>query len=110
MDNQDGELDITSDDKLWAMLAYIFSPLVPIILLLLEDKRNRPFIRAHLFQALLIGTAIYLLGSILTLVGIGLCIIGVGALVEIVFGIQAFQGKYVTIPVITDFLNRQGWV
>lgn len=39
--------EVTSDDKLWALLAYIFSPLVPIILMLMEDKKNRPFIKAH---------------------------------------------------------------
>ncbi len=33
--------DITSDDKLWAALAYVFSPLVPIILMLMEDKKNQ---------------------------------------------------------------------
>lgn len=37
----------SSDDRLMAALAYIFSPLVPIIFLLLDDKKNRPFIRAH---------------------------------------------------------------
>jgi hypothetical protein len=29
--------DITSDDKLWALLAYVLSPLIPIIILLMED-------------------------------------------------------------------------
>ena len=32
--------DITQDDKLWAALAYVFSPLVPIILMFMEDKKN----------------------------------------------------------------------
>ena len=36
-----GGMEITSDDKLWALLAYIFSPLVPIIILLMEDKKSR---------------------------------------------------------------------
>ena len=38
---------VTSDDKLWALLSYILSPIVPIILLLMEDKKNRPFIKYH---------------------------------------------------------------
>ena len=33
--------EITSDDKLWALLAYILSPLVPIIILVMEDKKNQ---------------------------------------------------------------------
>lgn len=43
--------EITSDDKLWALLSYILTPLVPIIVLLLEDKKNRPFIKVHAMQA-----------------------------------------------------------
>src|SRR3972149_3824243 len=45
----------TSDDRLWAALAYVFSPLVPIILLLWEEKKQRPFIKAHNMQALFLG-------------------------------------------------------
>ena len=47
--------DVSSDDKLWAALAYVFSPLVPIVLMLMEDKKNRPFIRSHNAQALVLG-------------------------------------------------------
>jgi len=38
-------LDLTDDDKLWALLSWIFSPIVPIIVLLLEDKKQRKFIK-----------------------------------------------------------------
>jgi hypothetical protein len=38
--------DITSDDKLWAALGYPI-PLVPIIVLLMEEKKERPFIKFH---------------------------------------------------------------
>ncbi len=47
--------EVTSDDKLMAALAYVFSPIVPVIFLLMEDKKNRPFIKAHNAQALAIG-------------------------------------------------------
>ena len=43
--------EISSDDRLMAALAYVFSPLVPIIFLLMEDKKNRPFIKAHVGRA-----------------------------------------------------------
>ena len=35
--------DVTSDDKLWAALAYVFTPIVPIIILVMADKKDRPF-------------------------------------------------------------------
>ncbi len=93
--------EITSDDKLWALLAYIFSPLVPIILMLMEDKKNRPFIKAHNAQALILG--------IIAVITSSFCI---GILVwfyMLYLGFQAYQGKTVEVPVITNFVKGQGW-
>ena len=53
--------DVTSDDKLWAALTYVFTPLVPIVILLLEDKKDRPFIKAHNMQALVWGVVFYVI-------------------------------------------------
>jgi len=102
--------NITSDDKLWALLAYLFTPLIPVILLLLQDKKERPFIKAHNFQALAFGIVAWVISGILSpVVGIG-CIIWVVALVfQIIWGIKAYKGEYVNIPVITDFVKKQGW-
>ncbi len=99
--------DVTSDDKLWALLAYILSPLVPIIILLMEDKKNRPFLKAHNAQALVAGIVVGVIMSIIAPLtcGIGLIIWAI----MIYWGIQAYQGKYVTIPVITDFVKNQKW-
>ena len=102
--------DVTSDDKLWALLAYILTPIVPVILMLMEDKKNRPFIRAHNAQALVWGLALYILSSVLVPVfGIGLCLGPIGFIVNIYWGIQAYNGKMVEIPVITNFVKTQGW-
>lgn len=38
MNQQFSPTDVTSDDKLWALLAYILTPLVPVIILLMPDK------------------------------------------------------------------------
>jgi uncharacterized protein len=93
--------EITSDDKLWALLAYIFSPLVPIIILVMEDKKNRPFLKAHNAQALILGIIMVITSTF--------CI---GLLVwfyQIYLGIQAYNGKTVEIPVITNLCKNQGW-
>jgi uncharacterized membrane protein len=93
--------EITSDDKLWAALTYVFAPLVPIILMLMEDKKNRPFIRAHNAQALILG--------IITIVTSGFC---VGILVwfyQLYLAYLAYQGKTVEVPVITNLCKQQGW-
>ena len=93
--------EITSDDKLWAALTYVFSPIVPIILMLMEDKKNRPFIRAHNAQALILG--------IITVITSGFC---VGILVwfyQLYLAYQVYQGKTVEVPVITKLCKDQGW-
>jgi len=103
--------DVTSDDKLWALLAYVFSPIVPIIILLMEDKKNRPFLKAHNMQALIWGIVNLVLGTILSTVlffcfgAPSIIIWAIGAY----WGYQAYQGKLVNIPVITDLVKNQGW-
>jgi uncharacterized membrane protein len=101
--------DITSDDKLWALLAYIFSPLIPIVVLLLEDKKKRPFIMYHSIQALVVGIVFALLWILIGWTLILACIPFLVWVVMIYWGIQAYQGNWVVIPVITNFVKNQGW-
>jgi uncharacterized membrane protein len=109
MENQP-TTEVTSDDKLWSLLAYILTPIVPIIIMLMEDKKNRPFIKAHNAQALVLGVVLWVINAILTpVLGIG-CITAIITLIIVIYyGIQAYNGKYITIPVITDFVKNQGW-
>ena len=91
--------DVTSDDKLWAALAYALSPIVPIIILLMPDKKDRPFIKAHNAQALVLG--------IITAVTSFACI---GILVwfyQLYCGYQAYQGQLIEIPIISNLVKSQ---
>jgi uncharacterized membrane protein len=107
--NMGSDMEITDDDKLWAMLAYILSPLVPIIILLIEEKKDRPFIKAHNMQALVLGLVSVVIATLLGWLVIPLCL-NLGIFIYAIYlGIQAFQGKMVTIPVITDLVKGQGW-
>lgn len=102
--------DITDDDKLWSLLSYIFTPLIPILMLLLEDKKARPFIKYNAMQALVFGAVYVILSTVLSFVFIG-CIIGLTGLgYSIYLGIKAYGGEYVEIPVVTDFCKNQGWI
>lgn len=102
--------DITSDDKLWALLAYILSPVVPIIILLMADKKDRPFLKAHNIQALIWGLLIWILGTVLSpLFFIGCIVTIVGLIFSIIWGLKANKGEYVTIPVISNLVKSQGW-
>lgn len=94
-------LEVTSDDKLWALLAYVLSPIVPIIILLMEDKKNRPYLKMHNIQALILG--------ILVVLTAGFCVGFIVWLYAVYCGVQAYNGKPVVIPVLTDFVKNQGW-
>ncbi|MCE1255384.1 MAG: DUF4870 domain-containing protein [Anaerolineae bacterium] len=103
MTNNSPVVDVTSDDKLWALLAYILTPVVPIIVLLMEDKKARPFIKAHNAQALVAGI-VYIILTAVTM--------GCGSILWLVFlywGIKAYQGNSVEIPVISNWVKSQGW-
>jgi uncharacterized membrane protein len=113
--------DITSDDKIWAALGYPIFP-IAIIMLLMEDKKKRPFIKYHAVQAL--GTNVLILiveilwgilSAILAAVtfGIGGVISCVAPLIWLVLiwpAILAYQGKYFEVPVITKFMRSQHWI
>jgi len=100
------DVSITDDDKLWALLSYILSPIVPIIVLLMEDKKNRPFIKYHAVQALAWGIFEIILGILV----VTSCLVLITFIAAIYWGIKAYQGEYVTIPVVTDFCRKQGWL
>ena len=104
MTEQPVNLEVTSDDKLWAALSYIpfIWPIIAIIVLLMEGKKNRPFIKYHAVQALAVGVAAFVLSF--------LCIGFLLGLYMFYLAYKAYQGEYEQVPVITDFIKNQGWV
>ena len=97
----------THEDRLWAALDYLFTPIVPVIVLLVADKRQRPFLRSHNGQALAIGVIqlgllvlSYLVGC-LTTVPMGLL-----AVIQIVCAVQAYQGKEFALPLVGGVAGR----
>ena len=102
--------ELTSDDKLWAALSYVFAPIVGIIVLLMEDKKNRPFVKFNAVQSIAASIVFWIVATIITTVTIGfggLCV-PVLWLVFLYWAYQAYQGQSVNIPVVTNFI-RQGW-
>ncbi|MCI0398937.1 MAG: DUF4870 domain-containing protein [Chloroflexi bacterium] len=97
-------MDITDDDKLWAALAWLplIWPIVAIIVMVMEDKKNRPFIKYNAVLSLLTG----LVGWILSSVCIGVVVL----LAMFYFAWQAYQGQMVNVPLLTNLAKKQGWV
>ena len=103
--------ELTSDDKLWAALGYPISPLA-VIALLMEDKKARPFIKYHAVQSIAVNIVLYVLIAIISVVtfGIGAICAPLFWLVILYPAYVAYQGKYLEIPVITNFLKKQNWI
>ncbi len=102
--------DVTSDDKLWAALGYPI-PIVAVIVLLMEDKKNRHFIKYHAIQSIALWIVYLVLGTIITLVtfGFGGICFAIVWLVFLYLAYLAYQGQLFKVPVITDFIKNQGW-
>lgn len=104
-------METTSDDKLWSALSYVFAPLIGIIVLLMEDKKSRPFIKFHAVQSIAASIAFWIVSTVLITVTIGfggLCV-PVLWLVFLYWAYKAYQGEMVNIPLITNFIKNQGW-
>lgn len=104
-------VDVMDDnDRYWAAAAWAFPILVPIIVLFfVEDRKDRPFIKHHMYQALFAGLVTWV--SYVLVAGFVGCvttplIIGY----RIYLGFQAFNGQLVNIPLVTDFCKSQGWI
>lgn len=101
--------EVTSDDKLWVLLSFLFTPIIPIVVLLMEDKKNRPFIKYHTIPTLILGLVEVVISIILGWIPIVNCFIPLIYIINILLGVKAYKGENVEIPVITNFAKQQGW-
>lgn len=107
--NQTTGSSITSDDKLWAALGYpIF--IIALIMLFVEGKKDRPFIKFHAVQALALNIVLWVVIIILSVTVILAICDPFLWLVMIWPAILAYQGKYFEVPVVTKFLRDQHWI
>ncbi|MDP1713667.1 MAG: hypothetical protein Q8L41_02890 [Anaerolineales bacterium] len=94
--------EISSDDKLWAMLGYLI-PLIALVVLFMEDKKNRPYVKFNAVQSLVATVVLSILSTVTC---------GFGAVLFLImlwWAYQAYQGQDVKIPMISDFIRKQGW-
>jgi len=119
--------EASADDKLLGGLAYlsqIIVPLiVPVIMLVSETSRARPFQKYHAVQSLgfLAAAIIYevlatIVFTILTAITGGClgCVLWLLFFVPIIpavyYAYLAYKGKRFEIPYITKFMREQGWL
>jgi uncharacterized membrane protein len=99
--------ETTQNDRLWAALSWIpISPVWPIlaiVALLMENTKDRPFVRYNAVVSIATG----IVAIILTIVTLG-----IGALIFLVFfywAYKAYQGDTVEIPWVSNFVRNRGW-
>ena len=63
--------EITDDDKLWALLSWI-TGVVAIVALLMEDKKDRPFIKYNAVMSLVVMVVITVLVGVISAITCGI--------------------------------------
>jgi uncharacterized membrane protein len=96
--------DVTSDDKLLALLSWLIWP-VALAMLLIDDKKSRPFIKYNAVLALAFAVVLYILGTI----SAG-ALFAIGSIYALVLAIKSYQGEWVQVPLLNDFVKKQGWI
>ena len=116
--------DLVENDKLMAALAYFLTPIVPVIILLVDTMKVRPFQRYHAVQALGFFVVGYVIGGVVLGIIFAVCsaiTLGLAALClwiifflplipAIYYAMIAYQGNYFEIPMVTQFMIQQGWL
>ncbi len=97
--------DADKDDRLWVLLSYIFWLIVPIIILVSEDRKNRPLQKFHAVQSLIFFAVSVITGFIL----IGACLSPLLYIYGLVIGFKVYQGEDLPVPYLSDFIHKQGW-
>jgi len=106
------DVEVSDDDKLWAMLSWIpwLGVILAIISLLIEPQKTRPFIRFHAVQSIGANIIIGIVSLVLGITILLSCIVPFLGLVTIYPAIKAYQGEWLELPWLTQFCKDQGWI
>lgn len=101
--------EVTSDDRLWVVLCFLLAPVLPIVTLFLDNRKDRPFIKYHTVPTIILGVVEGVVIGILQFIPVVNCIAPFIWILNVVYAIKANKGVNVDIPVITGFSKGQGW-
>ena len=133
MQNSEVDALADNDDRLIALLSYatqILIPVImPIIVLVSESSKKRPFQRYHAVQSLAFAVVFW---GLLVLAGVGTAVIQIVPLIGFLiglmmacifplawfayaglllyYGLQGYKGRRFAIPGLTSFLRDQNWL
>lgn len=96
------------NDKLMAALAYVF-PILMSIIILVTDMKNKPFLKYHAYQSLVLGIALtigWIIASVLTVVLVGCILMPILFVVQFYYAYVAYSKGIFTIPLITNLTGQ----
>ena len=99
-----------NNEKLMGLLAYLLAPIIGIIILLSDSMKNNPALKRHAVQSIALSVVIFVIALVMSIPVSLACLTPLLIIPQIIYGIQAYQGKDVTIPVVTEFCQKQGWL
>jgi len=96
------------NDKLVATLSYVF-PILASLIILVTDMKNKPFLKYHAYQSLVLGIALtigWIIASVLTVVLVGCILMPVLLVVQFYYAYLAYSRGIFTIPLITNLTGQ----
>jgi uncharacterized membrane protein len=101
--------EINDNDKLMAALCYPIAIPMSIIVLVSESMKTRPFQKYHAVQALVLWAVACIPVAIISCLTLGIGLV-IAWLVSLWPAYKAYKGESFEIPVISNFIKKQGWV
>ncbi len=89
------------NDKIMAALSYIIAPIMAVIILV-TDMKNKPFLKYHAYQSLVVGIGLFIVYTILGVTVVGLCLLPLPVILQCYWAYLAYSKGIFTIPLITD--------
>lgn len=97
-------MEVSSNSKMLAAVAWLLSPLSSLVLILLDNYKQDKYVQFHAWQSLVYSVAFYVLGTVLSWT----CIVPLVLFVVYVIGVvKAFQGEMWKVPMIGDWAEEQ---
>ncbi len=97
---------ITDDDKMWGALCHIL-PIIGIIVLFMDDKKDQPFLRYQAVHSIALNIVLGIPWIIVSIVTCGLGSIA-WAGCSLFLAWKAYEGEVIELPVVTPFLLSGG--